>query len=234
MWNKNRTKSQTFRLKNTVLRHSTIVYWNRTVQTKYSVTNQILALIAISIMKKTYLILLLLSCSYSFCQESNLRLIDNAKTKLSAKKINKLLVGVWFFEKLTDATTSKEIGKVNHEISDDLSALEIVKRPSVRINKDGTYEQFDCPAENCETGKWNYKAREKVLSFKFNEPKYNVPIDRLAPGLLEKLKASGQLIISDGFEWEIAEISKTKLVIIEHLPHNEFELKYNLRIYIKK
>ena len=185
-------------------------------------------------MKKIYLIILLLSFNYSFCQESNLELIDNAKTKLSSKKINKLLIGDWVFEKLTDSTKLNEIGKVTHKINDTISATEIVKRPSVRINKDGTYTQYDCPTENCETGKWNYDSTEKVLKFKFKEPKYNVPIDRLAPGLLEKLKANGQLIVSEGFEWEIAEINKTELVIIEHLPHNEFEFKYNLRIYRKK
>ncbi len=185
-------------------------------------------------MKKIYLIILFLSFNHSFCQESNLKLINNAKTKLSTKKINKFLIGNWEFEKLTNSTKSNDIGKVFHKINDSISATEIVKRPSVRINKDGTYEQYDCPADNYESGKWNYNSTQKVLKFNFKEPKYDVPIDRLAPGLLEKLKADGQLIVSEGFEWEIAEINKTELVIIEHLPHDEFEFKYNLRIYRKK
>lgn len=185
-------------------------------------------------LNKLYLIILIISFNFSLSQESNKQLIENVKTKLSSKKINKLLVGNWEFEKLTDSTKTTEIRKIIHEINDTITATEIVKRPSIRINKDGTYKQYDCPTENCESGTWNYNFTEKVLKFKFEEPKYNVPIDRLAPGLLEKLKTNGQLIVSDGFEWEIAEISKNELVIIEHLPHNEFEFKYNLRIYRKK
>ena len=185
-------------------------------------------------MLKKYLILFLLSLNYALSQESNLQLIDKAKTNLPAKTITKLLVGNWEFAKLTDSTKMNTVKEVVHKTNDTINATEIIQRPSVRINEDGTYEQYNCPTENCESGKWQYDSEEKVLKFKFKEPKYNVPIDRLAPGLLEKLKANGQLIVSEGFEWEIAEINQTELVIIEHLPHNEFEFRYNLRIYQKE
>ena len=59
-------------------------------------------------------------------------------------------------------------------------------------------------------------------------------IDKLAPGLFEKLKESGSLIEFTENIMEIAELSKSELIIIEHLPHNQYEFKYNLRVYKKK
>jgi len=185
-------------------------------------------------MKNICLIIVLLSINCADCQESNLELIDSKKTTLPAKEINKLLIGDWKFEKLTDKSKTKEITEIIHYINDTITATEVVKRPCIQIHKDGTFEQYDCPAENCETGTWVYDSTEKVIKFKFKAPKYNVPIDRLAPGLLEKLKANGQLTLIEGFEWEISEINNKQMAILEHLPHNEFEFRYNLAIYRRR
>ena len=59
-------------------------------------------------------------------------------------------------------------------------------------------------------------------------------IDNLAPGLLEKLKANGQLMVFEGDEWEIGDITIDELTVIDHLPHDEFEFMYDLRVYRKK
>ena len=68
----------------------------------------------------------------------------------------------------------------------------------------------------------------------FDKPQYNVDVDKLAPGLFEQLKESGTLIEFTENIMIITEINKSELIIVEHLPHNEFEFKYNLRIYKKK
>ncbi len=166
-------------------------------------------------------------------RETNERLIDQIKTSKSSKTIEKRIVGVWEFKRLMDSTKSKVIQERKLKVNDTINATEYVARPSVEINEDGTYAEYNCPGE-CETGTWSYDKGEKVLKFKFKEPKYNVPIDNLAPGLLEKLKANGQLMVFEGDEWEIEDITKNELTIIEHLPHDEFEFLYNLRVYRKK
>ncbi|MEK6152536.1 hypothetical protein WIW50_04725 [Flavobacteriaceae bacterium 3-367] len=185
-------------------------------------------------MKKLIILFLIVSTgSYGQIKETNEKLIDRIKTTKSSRTIEKQIVGVWEFKGLMDSTKSKVIGERRLRVNDTITAIEYVERPSIEIKVDGTYSEYNCPGE-CETGKWSYDKGEKVLKFKFKEPKYSVPIDNLAPGLLEKLKANGQLIVFEGDEWEIKDITQDELIIIEHLPHNEFELLYNLRVYRKK
>ena len=172
----------------------------------------------------------------TYCQSSKtyLELVDEAKTKKSADQIEKLIIVTWEFEKLTDSN-GKSISEITHFINDTITANEIVWRPSMRIEKDGTYELIGCEnMENCESGKWEYDSKEKVFIMNFDKPKYNVPIDKLAPGLLEQLKKSGSLIEFTKNEIEIAEITQTELKVFEFLESDGTEFKYNLKVYRKK
>lgn len=85
-----------------------------------------------------------------------------------------------------------------------------------------------------EEGKWSYDNDEKALKFIFDKPRYNVLIGNISSELLERLKKEGKLIAFTENLYEIHQITESKLLIIEHLPHDEFELKYNLRVYNKK
>ena len=186
-------------------------------------------------MKKILLILVFIIPALTFSQvkKSNFELIEKVKSQKSGKEIKKLLVGKWEFEKLTDKN-GKTISIVNHNVTESIQAVEEVYRPSIKINETGNYELFNCEKTQCEKGIWKYDSSEKILLLTFDKPKYNVDIKKLAPGLLEQLKKSGTLReIKENF-MEIAKINKTELIIIEHLPHNEFEFKYNLRVYKKK
>ena len=77
----------------------------------------------------------------TYCQSSKtyLELIDDAKTKKSAEQIEKLIIGTWEFEKLTDSN-GKIISEITHFINDTITANEVIWRPSMRIEKNGTYE----------------------------------------------------------------------------------------------
>lgn len=107
-----------------------------------------------------------------------------------------------------------------------ITATKYVERSSIEINEDGTYAEYICSGD-CETATWSYDKGEIVLKFKFKEPKYNVAIDNLAPELLEKHKVNGELMVFEGDEWEIEDITINELTIIDHLPHDEFEFMYN-------
>ncbi len=141
---------------------------------------------------KSFILLFILISTFSYCQvqETKEKLVNQAKTTKSAKTISKWIVGVWEFDRLMDSKKTKAIQERKIKVSDSITATEFVERPSIEIKEDGTYVEYNCP-EDCETGTWTYDKDEKVLKFKFKEPKYNVPIDKLAPGLLEKRKTNG-------------------------------------------
>ena len=184
-------------------------------------------------MKKKLLVLLFIVplSVFSQTEKSNFELIDNVKTQKSGKKIKKLLVGNWKFEKLTDKN-GKTIFTANPNKS--IQRTDQIYRPNIKIKKNGEYEFLNCKKPDCNKGTWEYDNTDKILRLTFDKPQYNVEIDKLTPGLLEQLKESGTLIEFKENYIEIAELSKTELIIIEHLPHNEFEFKYNLRVYNKK
>ncbi|WP_066219759.1 hypothetical protein [Formosa haliotis] len=178
-------------------------------------------------------IILIPILTYSQSSKTYLELVDNAKTKKSAEQIEKLIVGTWEFQKLTDKN-GKTIAEVKHIVNDTITATEFVSRPNMRIEKDKTYELFGCEnAANCESGIWEYDSKAKIFKMTFDKPKYNVPIDKLAPGLLEQLKKSGTLIEFTNSEIEIAKITQTELKIFEFLESDGKELKYNLKVYKK-
>lgn len=78
-----------------------------------------------------------------YCQtpKSYLELVDDAKTKKSSEEVEKLIVGTWKFQKLTDINGTV-IEEITHSVNDTITATEIVSRPHMRINKDKTYELF--------------------------------------------------------------------------------------------
>ena len=186
-------------------------------------------------MKKILLAIIFLPfLTFSQSTKTYLELIDDAKTKKSADQIEKLIIGTWEFEKLTDSN-GKSISEITHVINDTITANEIVWRPSMRIEKDGTYKLMGCDNPyNCESGKWEYDREYKLFRMTYDEPKYNVPIDKLAPGLLEQLKKSGSLMVFTKNEIEFAEITETELIIFDLLPSDGTEFKYNLLVYRKK
>ncbi|TQD39134.1 hypothetical protein [Haloflavibacter putidus] len=185
---------------------------------------------------KNILLAIILLPLLTYCQSSKtyLELVDDAKTKKNAEQIEKLIIGTWEFQKLTDKN-GKTIAEVKHFVNDTITATEYVSRPNMRIEKDKTYEIFGCEnAENCEIGAWEYDSKAKIFRMTFDKPKYKVPIDRIAPGLLEQLKKSGSLIEFTKNEIEIAEITQTELKVFEFLESDGTELKYNLKVYRKK
>ncbi|MEA1787733.1 hypothetical protein U1E44_16670 [Arenibacter sp. GZD96] len=172
--------------------------------------------------------------TFSQSTKSYLELIDDAKTKKSADQIEELIIGTWEFEKLTDSN-GKAISEITHFINDTITANEVVWRPSMRIEKNGIYKLMGCDNPyNCESGKWEYDREYKLFRMTYDEPKYNVPIDKLAPGLLEQLKKSGSLMVFTKNEIEFAEITESELVVFDLLPSDGTEFKYNLLVYRKK
>ncbi len=187
------------------------------------------------IMKNILLAIIFLPfLTFSQSTKTYLELIDEAKTNKSADQIEKLIIGTWEFDKLTDSN-GKTISEITHFINDTITANEIVWRPSMRIEKDGTYKLMGCENPyNCESGKWEYDREHKLFRMTYDEPKYNVPIDKLAPGLLEQLRESGSLIEFTKNEIEFAEITQTELKVFELLESDGNEFKYNLIVYRKK
>ena len=187
-------------------------------------------------MKKLLLTILFLLpiLNYSQSEKSYLELIDEAKTKKNASEIEKLIIGTWEFEKLTDKN-GKTISQRSHIVNDSITAKEIIWRPGMQINKDGTYKLIGCEnPTNCESGKWIYDKEYKLFRMIFDEPKYNVPIDRVSPELLEKLKKSGTLQKFTKNEIEFIEITENELKVFDLLPSDGTELKYNILVYQKK
>ena len=185
---------------------------------------------------KNILLAIILFPVLTYCQSTKtyLELVDEAKTQKSAEQIEKLIIGTWEFQKLTDKN-GKKISEVKHFVNDTITATEFVSRPNMRIEKDKTYELFGCEnGENCESGIWEYYSKAKIFRMTFDKPKYNVPIDKLTPGLLEQLKKSGSLIEFTKNEIEIAEITQTELKVFKFLESDGTEFKYNLIVYRKK
>jgi len=171
--------------------------------------------------------------TYAQIENSNEDAIDNIKSTASKNFIEKNLVGYWEFEKLT--TSSNETISERELKIDTLKMVEKVSRPDVVFYKNNHYEVIS--NENNvlkEKGTWSYDENEKILKFVFDEPQYSVPIDKISPELLKQLTENGSLIKLTENYWEINRITADKLSIIEHLPHNEFELKYDLRVYKKR
>ncbi len=187
-------------------------------------------------MKKLLLIIIFLIpiLNFSQAQKSYLELIDEAKTKKNASEIEKLIIGTWEFQKLTDKN-GKVISQRNHIVNDTITATENIWRPSMQINQNGTYKLIGCEnSANCETGKWIYDKEFKLFRMTFDKPKYNVPIDRVSPELLEKLKKSGTLKEFKKNEIEFVEITENELKVFDLLPSDGTELKYNILVYRKK
>ncbi|WP_435139288.1 hypothetical protein [Formosa sp. A9] len=186
-------------------------------------------------MKKLLTIILLIPIlNFGQSEKSYLELIDEAKTKKNSSEIEKLIIGTWEFQKLTDKN-GKIISQRNHVVNDTITALENIWRPSMQINKNGTYKLIGCEnPTNCETGKWIYDKEFKLFRMIYDKPKYNVPIDRVSPELLEKLKKSGTLKEFTKNEIEFVEITENELKVFDLLPSDGTELKYNILVYKKK
>ncbi|RSC92062.1 hypothetical protein [Tenacibaculum singaporense] len=152
-------------------------------------------------------------------KKDNRDAIDKIKTHLSKKQIESKIIGYWKFKKMTDS------------IGNPIDENEI--RPNVVFNKDMSYFIIDNMRDTLDKGVWHYDNKERQLKLIYDEPKYNVPIKQLSPKLIKKLKENNRLIKSESFFWEINKVNKNELILIEHKPHNEFELKYNLRVYKK-
>jgi len=174
----------------------------------------------------------LVSCkTYGQEKESNQPAINIVKSSKNKFFIEKNIEAYWVFDKL--ATSSGKIIRRRNIIVDTLKAVEEVSRPDIIFKNNKEYKILD-KGIIIEKGKWSYDDKNSILKFIFDEPKYNVPIDKVSPELLEKLKKNGSLIEFTENSWEIHEITNESLSIIEHLPHNEFDFKYNLRVYRKR
>lgn len=179
------------------------------------------------------LFILLVSCkTHAQVEKSNESAIDEIKSTSDKKFIEENIVGYWEFENLT---TPKGVIIDQQALQiDTLEVTEKVSRPDVVFYEDKSYEVIDSHTDVTEKGHWSYDEKDKVLKFIFDEPKYNVPIDKMSVEMLNKLREDGSIIEFKEDSWEIHQITGEKLSVIEHLPHNEFELKYNLRVYRKR
>ncbi|MDE1208309.1 hypothetical protein [Tenacibaculum larymnensis] len=174
--------------------------------------------------KRSFILLLVFFSSLRITSQNpkknNRNEIDKIKTHLSKKQIETRIIGHWEFKKITDS------------IGNSIDENEI--RPNVVFNKDMSYLIIDNKRDTLDKGIWHYDNKERQLKLIYDEPKYNVPIKQLSPKLIKKLKENNRLIKSECFFWEINRVTKNELILIEHKPHNEFELKYNLRVYNKR
>lgn len=176
--------------------------------------------------------ILLISCkTYAQIEKSNESAINKIKSTASKTFIEENIVGYWLFDKLSNPVG--ESIKKREIVVDTLKVLEQVSRPDIVFEKTKKYKIINNGLV-IEKGVWSYNTKDKILQFVFDKPKYNVPINKVSPELLEKLKKQGALIEFKENSWEIHKIDDESLSIIEHLTHNEFELKYNLRVYKKR
>lgn len=177
-----------------------------------------------------YVLLLNLN-GFSQNKKSNLEMINQLKSPLSEEYIVDNIIGFWEFNSLINPSGISY--ENNNLIIDSLSIVMDVSRPDVEFKSDKRYSLLKND-EVMESGTWQFDNDHRVLKFIFDNPKYNIPLDKISPELLEKAKKNGSIIEFTGDVWEIHKISDSRLLIIEHLPHNEFELNYNLRVYNKK
>ncbi len=157
--------------------------------------------------------------------------ISKLKTTLSRSKLEKYLVGYWRFKYLKNSS-GKIINKRNFNI-DTLSVTEDIERPDFCFLDNKKYIILNKEKDTLDKGIWFYDDKERLLNLKYDKPRYNVPIEKLSPKLIKKLKDEKRLIKTYGTFIEIHHITKSELIVIEHEPHNEYELKYNLRVYVK-
>lgn len=171
--------------------------------------------------------------AYAQIENSNEDAIDNIKSTANKNFIEKNLVGYWEFKKIT--TPSNETISERELKIDTLKVVEKISRPDIVFYKNNRYAVISNENDVVkEKGTWSYDGKDRILKFVFDEPQYNAPIDKMSPELLRQLKENGSLIKLTENYWEIHRITTDKLYIIEHLPHDEFELKYNLRVYKKR
>lgn len=168
----------------------------------------------------------------SYSQESNLDAIDNVKTSQNKKTIERSLIGYWKFMTFLNPDGSY-IQNPESELGESSFIVNTTK-PDIIFYDNKRYEVKSVEGEVVEQGTWNYDKKEQELYFEFDEPKYSVPLDKISPELLEKLKQSGGIIEFTENSWVITDISDSSLFILEHLPHDEFELKYVLGFYSKQ
>ncbi|MDO6814029.1 hypothetical protein [Tenacibaculum soleae] len=167
------------------------------------------------------ILVLFIGCTgNSQVKQNNEEAIKHIKSKETKDNIEKLIIGYWNFEKLITPS-----GK---DVESDF--IEKNSRPNILFKKNKKYILFNKTIEN---GNWSYNVEDEILDFVFDKPQYSVPIDKISSELFQKLKKEGKIFEFKGDSWEIHSIIENELLIIEHLPHNEFELKYVLRKYRK-
>jgi hypothetical protein len=155
----------------------------------------------------------------------------NIKINVSKIEIEKKILGHWNFKKLTSESDIEIKERVFNV--DTLSVREKIDRPDFVFFKDKKYIILR-KKDTIGKGTWSYSEKEKELFLKYNKPKYNIPIETLSEEIIKSLKASNRLIKFEGFSLEINKLTNNVLIIIEHNPHTENEIKYNLRYYEKK
>jgi hypothetical protein len=95
-----------------------------------------------------------------------------------------------------------------------------------------TYSTQSGISKDTTDGTWMYKIPEKEVVLTFNEPV--LPVDDSMPeAYIMSLVEQGVIKPIEFSFFEIHKIDDNELWIIEHLPHSENELKYNLLYYRK-
>ena len=178
------------------------------------------------------LLLTLTFCSFGQNEGGNADLIEKIKTKKPKSEIERLLVGHWeFVEKQTPK--GEKVDTIFHNVPNGGIGIEKVKRPDYMVHDDMTYSNQHGIDNDTTDGTWIYKVPDKEVVLTFHEPV--LPVDDSMPEeYIKSLIEQGLIRPIEYSFFEIHKIDDNELWIIEHLPHSEHELKYNLLYYKKK
>tara|TARA_R110002049_G_scaffold2511_6_gene18405 strand:+ start:6734 stop:7291 length:558 start_codon:yes stop_codon:yes gene_type:complete len=180
----------------------------------------------------TYFFVLFAACSFAQVGNGNIEMIENIKTNKSKTEIEKLLIGHWEFIEM-QTPEGKKIDTIFHKIPNGTTGKEIVERTNYFFLKTMSYATNSGIDNDTTNGTWMYRLPDKDVVLTFHEPV--LPVDESMPeDYIKSLVEQGVIKPIEYSFFEIHKIDKNELWIIEHLPHSENELKYNLLYYKKK
>jgi len=180
----------------------------------------------------TYLSLFFAAFSFAQVGNGNIEMIEKIKTKKSKIEIEQLLIGHWEFIEM-QTPEGKKIDTILHKIPNGTKGIEKVERTEYLFLEAMTYATNSGINKDTTNGTWIYRLLDKEVLLTFHEP--ILPVDKSMPeDYIKSLVEQGVIKPIEYAFFEIHKIDKNELWIIEHLPHSENELNYNILYYKKK